>query len=280
MFAPRLPETSLATLADEILANAAALRAVHPTAQPLAFWDFDGTLFEGDCAEGFQPEGQPYVRGLVECAVMACWSRSYEAEGGFARCWADYQSTMAREGVAAAYAHLVRTFAGAPEAALRALAAQEFDRRLQDWFFREALQLWGKLEAGGVHCVVISGSPDFFVKGAAGVLGIPTERLHGVRCAVGADGLVTDLPVAPITVGPGKVALLQQLLESMGVGSGPRYPVAAFGNDLFTDGPMLEAVAGFPLPGGTPIATLVNGRVRAPVAGRLREITFSRRFAP
>lgn len=274
----RHAEMPLRSAGEEILANAAALLALHPEAEPVAFWDFDGTLFEGDCSEGFLSADGRRIAGLVECAVAAGWSRAYPAAGGFARCWDDYQTTMKEAGVAAAYIQFVRVFAGAPESALRELAAREFKTRLRSWFFAGALDLWAQLEAGGVRCMVISASADFFIKGAAGVLGVPPDRLHGLRLATGADGLLTDDPVAPLTIGDGKAALLRDLLSEPGTPlRGNRYAVAAFGNDFFTDGPMLEAVAVSILPVGAPFAGLVNTQPPASSAGRVREITFPRR---
>jgi len=259
------------------LACAAALRAACPDAQPAAFWDFDGTLFEGDCSEGFGAASPEYIPGLVEKAVAAGWSQAYPAEGGYAPCWRDYQEMMTRDGVAAAYTFLVQIFAGAPEAALRELAAAEFGTRLRPWFFPEAMEIWRQLEAGGVRCMVISASADFFIKGAAEVLAVPPDRLHGLRLATGPDGILTNQPVEPRTIGAGKAALLRQLLTGPGNG-GLVYPVAAFGNDFFTDGPMLEAVSSTILPSGSPVAALVNTRPPATYSGSLRELTFTRRL--
>lgn len=263
---------------DEILACADALRAARPGAEPVAFWDFDGTLFEGDCSEGFMSGDRVYIPGLVAQAVAAGWSRAYPADGGFARCWQDYQALMERSGAAAAYPWLVRVFAGAPESALRKLAAHEFNGRLRPWFFAEALDLWRKLEDGGVRGIVISASADFFVKGAAEVLEVPPDRLHGLRLGTGPDGLLTDQTMEPVTVGEGKADLLRQLLAERGaVPAGGCFPAAAIGNDFFTDGPMLEAVARAILPGGTPVVALVNSPPPPSHADCLTEISFARR---
>ena len=280
---PPLPstETPLLSAGEEILASVAALKAVVPEAQPVAFWDFDGTLFEGDCSEGFTGQNQQYVPGLVECAVQAGWCPAYPAAGGFARCWEDYQEMMQREGKAAAYTHFVRIFAGAPAAALQELAEREFAERLGTWLFPEALALWRQLEAGGVHCMVISASADFFIRGAAPMLGVPETRLHGLRLLTGDNGILTDRPAEPLTIGDGKAALLKQLLAAAPEGGGPCYPVAAFGNDIVSDGPMLEAVGCAILPAGKPFAGLVNAR--RGLASRpchLREITFTCRYSP
>ena len=272
-------KNSLLSAGEEILASVAALKAADPKAQPVAFWDFDGTLFEGDCSEGFTALNQEVVPGLVECAVNAGWSRMYPAGGGFAQCWEDYQQITARDGLEAAYTYFVRIFAGAPAAALQEMAEREFGDRLRPWFFKEAMKLWQQLEAGGVRCMVISASADFFIKGAAGVLGVPATQLHGLRLLIGDDGILIDQPGEPVTVGRGKATLLQKLLDAPLGLSGTCYLVAAFGNDIVSDGPMLEAVASAILPAGTPFAGLVNARGPAPAPAYLRELTFTRRFS-
>ena len=86
----------LPPLSTEILATAAALRTAHPEAEAVAFWDFDGTLFEGDCSEGFLSGDGTRIAGLAESAVLAGWSRQYPAEGGFDRFWQDYRARMGR----------------------------------------------------------------------------------------------------------------------------------------------------------------------------------------
>ena len=277
MLSPPSGQSSIFSVTEDILASAAALRECQPEAQPVAFWDFDGTLFEGDCSEGFPSLSQDYIPGLVEKAIAAGWSQAYPAAGGYGPCWRDYQELMGREGTAAAYTWLVRLFAGAPEAALTALAAEEFTTRLRSWFFPEALEIWHRLEAAGIHCRVISASADFFIKGAAPILRVPPERLHGLRLATCPDGLLTTQPVEPLTIGLGKAALLHALLAAEGPGT--LYPVAAFGNDFFTDGPMLEAVSCITLPAGSPVAALVNAQPPAHAAGRFRELTFTRRHS-
>lgn len=263
---------------EEILALAGALRAAHPDVRPVAFWDFDGTLFEGDCSEGFLSGNGTRIAGLAEAGILAGWSRQYPASGGFEPFWRDYSGLMKRAGQAAAYVYLVRAFAGAPESAMREMASREFEGRLRPWFFQDALDLWRQLEAGGVSCQVISASPDFFIKGAATALGVPEDRLHGLRLGKNADGILLSDTLEPVTIGPGKALLLRELLASQGPGAARA--VAGFGNDFITDGPMLEAVASSILPLGRPFAALVNQPLPAASAGLFRELTFAIRTDP
>ena len=103
------------------------------------------------------------------------------------------------------------------------------------------------------------------------------DRLHGLRLGTGADGTLLDKPLEPLTIGTGKARMLRRLLA--GRETGGAHAIAAFGNDFINDGPMLEAVAAARLPGGRPLAALVNQRLPASGAGPLREITFAPRFS-
>ncbi|MDB6071271.1 MAG: hypothetical protein JWL81_2442, partial [Verrucomicrobiales bacterium] len=133
--------------------------------------------------------------------------------------------------------------------------------------------LWRQLEAGGVICQVISASPDFFIKGAATVLGVPEDRLHGLRLGKNTEGILLADTLEPVTIGPGKARLLHDLLAAHGPGAARA--IAGFGNDFITDGPMLEAVAASILPAGRPYAALVNQALPAGSAARFRELTFA-----
>lgn len=246
--------------ADEILESARALREAHPEAVPVAFWDFDGTLFDGDCCEGHPGGGPDAFPGLVESAIAAGHSPAWPAAGGFAPCWHEYCRLMETGGKMAAYPFFVRVFAGARADGLTGLARRRFCGDLRERFFPEALAWWRQLEAAGVRCLVISASADFFVKGAAEVLGVAADRLHGIRLQPAADGRLSGELQPPLTQEEGKVERLRELLAEMAAAEPGRefLPVAAVGNHAVSDGPMLDAVAATVLPAGRPVSVLVN----------------------
>ena len=258
---PMEGESAVPRLLVRILSAADDLRAARPDAVPVAFWDFDGTLIEGDCSEGLlRADGQGFP-GLVEVAMMRGFSAQYAGGGALEHFQEDVRRTWQTEGFAVANGYIVQAFAGAREEALRTLARQHFAEVMGAWMYREALDIWRGLERAGVRNHVISASADFFVKGAAETLGAAEEHLHGIRLVAGPDGLLTREILAPLTHGEGKATRMREVLTKLAAQE-PRstfWPVAAFGNHLITDGPLLQAVAEFALPAGAPVGVLING---------------------
>lgn len=279
----------LAAAEAAIVATAAALRAARPEAVGVAFWDFDGTVFDGDCTDGFgvRADGSR-VAGMVEEALKHGFAAKYADADGFRRCWRTYLDLMRDEGIPTAYAYIVQIFEGARAAEILKLSRQRFDGELRAWFFPEAVALWRKLEADGIRCVVISASADFFVKGAASILETGEDRMHGVRLVENADGTLSGEVLPPLTCAEGKAERMRGILEEMAQAEPDKsfWPVAAFGNHTVTDGPLLEAVASTWLPAGTPLGILINdsapeqndlsGQGGAP----LLRLTFPRRSTP
>ena len=62
---------------NEVLANVAKLKQADPSAVPMAFWDFDGTIIKGDVSEGLVENGEERYKGLVQLAILAGWSSTY-----------------------------------------------------------------------------------------------------------------------------------------------------------------------------------------------------------
>ncbi len=247
-------------LTTEILAIAETLRTACPSAVPVAFWDFDGTLIEGDCSEGLSREDGSGFPGLAEVAVARGFSKRFQGPHGRAAFAQETAGVLRAEGHAAANAFIAQAFAGARESDLLDLARRCFANVLGGWMFPGALALWHALEAAGVRCWVISASADFFVKGAAEILQTSQDRLQGIRLRVEVDGRLGPEVVPPLTYGYGKHARMVELLGAMAEREPGRsfWPVAALGNSPATDGPLLEAVAQTRLPAGAPLGVIIN----------------------
>jgi HAD superfamily phosphoserine phosphatase-like hydrolase len=270
---------SPAVLAAEILATAEALRAAQSNAVATAFWDFDGTLIEGDCCEGFaRHDGHSYP-GLADLAVERGFSTRFRGPTGRADMIEAVRLALRTDGHIIGNGFVAQAFAGARLSEMLALAREHFEQVMGPWIFADALAIWRALEAGGIQCHVISASPDFFVKGAASVLGVPEDRLHGSRLAIHADGTLSGDTVPPITYGEGKAARMCDILRELAAAHPHRtfWPVAAFGNCLRTDGPLLDAVASTVLPAGNPLSVLINEPLPADARGRHRETSFAAR---
>lgn len=267
-----------ASLAAEILATARALRQAQPNAVPLAFWDFDGTLIEGDCCEGFcRADGHGYP-GLADLAIQIGYSARF-GTGERKKMREAVRRSIQKNGHVLGNGFVAQVFAGASLKALLELARTHFEEVMASWMFATALEIWRALEAGGIRCHVISASPDFFVKGAATTLGVPEDRLHGARLAVKGDGTLSDETVEPITYGEGKAARMRQIVAESAIAEPQHtfWPVAAFGNCAPTDGALLDAVARTVLPAGRPVSVLINSEVPEEARGRYHETVFAAR---
>jgi hypothetical protein len=96
------------------------------------------------------------------------------------------------------------------------------------------------------------------VHGAAGVLGLPPARLHGIRLRV-EDGRLTRDVLSPVTFAAGKrQGLLEILAPATDLQDRPTFVLAGFGNHFATDGALLQQIGQQPLPVGEPVAVMIN----------------------
>jgi HAD superfamily phosphoserine phosphatase-like hydrolase len=265
-------------IAAEILATARALREAQPNAVALAFWDFDGTLIEGDCCEGFWREDGHGYPGLADLAIQRGFSARFGPDGREQMREA-VKLAIRKEGHVLGNGFVAQVFAGASLKAMLELARGHFEEVMGSWMFATATEIWRTLEADGIRCHVISASPDFFVKGAATTLSVPEDRLHGARLTVKTDGTLSDETVDPITYGEGKAARMRQVVAESAIAEPQHtfWPVAAFGNCAPTDGALLDAVAHTVLPAGKPVSVLINSDVPEEARGLYREAVFAAR---
>ena len=70
-------------IVKQILENVKRIKAADPTATPMAFWDFDGTIIKGDVSEGYEEDGVQKFKGLLEETIKAGLSTTYPAQGGW-----------------------------------------------------------------------------------------------------------------------------------------------------------------------------------------------------
>jgi len=216
--------------------------------RPMAVWDFDGTIIDGDCTEGLVREGRTVYVGLLEECIRAGFSRTYRGEEGVKRFREDYEAKIAAGRKAEAYGDCAGIFAGAEVAKIEEFCRGRFESGMNRNLFAFSLGRFRQLEKDGVENHVISASPDFFVQAAAKTLGIPRSRIHGIKVAI-KDGKLTDKVIAPLPYGDGKVCLMREIERE--TGGKARF---GFGNSYGTDGPFLKAIAE---QGGE--STMING---------------------
>jgi phosphoserine phosphatase len=226
----------------------------------LAFWDFDGTILQGDCSEGLKSDGKWLYKGLAQLAIESGYSEIYPPVGGVERFWKDYRHMEEDIGKWLAYPFIPQMLRGAPLSDIHALSTEHFSHVLRNYYFRSSILMLKALEDAEIQCHIMSASADVFVDAAAPTLGLKVGRFHGIELRT-RDGRLTEELVYPVTWSDGKTEKLISIVEE----TARRHPgkqvivLAAFGNSYGTDGPFMKYVATQTLPAGKPIAVMING---------------------
>ena len=182
----------------------------------VAVFDADGTLWSGDAGEA-----------LLQALAREGGLDGYPAGSGDA--WRDYRALEATDPTRA-YAFAAELLAGLSEADL----VQRCDRLMGEHVaahlfapMRALLQCFVEL---GAEVWLVSASNRWVIQAGARLLGLPPERVLGMRTAV-VDGMLTRELVPPLTNLEGKVEAIE-----LSIG---RRPAFAAGNSL-NDVPMLR----------------------------------------
>jgi phosphoserine phosphatase len=267
------PEPHARAILDQLISLKAAVAAAGApdNARYLTVWDFDGTILDGDCSEGLQRDGEQVYPGLAQVTIEAGLSSLYPAEGGFRQFWSDYDWMEEHVGEWMAYPFIVQMLRGAAIEQLDEVARQTFEQYYAPHIFTSSAWLIRELESAGIETVVLSASPELFVRGAADSLGLDRSRFNGIRVAI-EDGRVTEKLLYPVTWADGKRERLQQLIATH-PGEPPVIVIGGFGNSYTTDGPFLQWIAKQDLPGGPAVAVMINGGEAPPrYQGLFREV--------
>ena len=240
---------------QQVLANVKLIKSADPTAVPMAFWDFDGTIIKGDVSEGLVEKGEQRFKGLIQRTIEEGYSTVY-GRGEWKRYREVDYPRLNEMGRWISWPFNAQIYAGRSVADLDAFCLREYDLVYRKWYFASSIAMLRALEKAGVENYVVSASPELFVANAAATLPLPRERLRGIRVHLSA-GYVTTQILYPLPMGEGKVELVRELVLARPHG----VAVAAFGNSYSTDGAFLRYVAKQPsLPGGAKgTAVMVNG---------------------
>ena len=240
---------------NEVLANVAKLKQADPSAVPMAFWDFDGTIIKGDVSEGLVENGEERYKGLVQLAILAGWSSTYRGEEG----WRQYRDSdyprLSRLGRYIAWPFNAQIFAGVKLSEFDRFCQRQVSETYRKWYFTSSIEILRRLEAAGVENHIVSASPEIFVRNAAESLGLERCRMNAIR--VGIDGgIITTRIEEPVPYGEGKVEVMRRIVNARK----GAYAVAGFGNSYQTDGPFLRYIVRQALPGGARgYALMING---------------------
>lgn len=239
-----------------VLAEVAKVRARDPLAVPMAFWDLDGTIIRGDSGFGLVEDGRVLYRGLIEGLILDGVNAIYGGEADYRRWQRDYQYMMSI-GPWLSQSFNAQMYAGVEEARLDAACRAVIERqRLPDWYFSSSMAIWKALAGAGVENCVVSANAEALIRNLAPTLGIPRERIRGVR-VVSEGGRWTTKIRHPVPHGEGKTEAMLAMVQARPHG----VAVAAFGNSYETDGLFLRHVATqTALPGGARgTAVMING---------------------
>ena len=259
--------------ADEIIAavraNVEKLLAADPQAVPMAFWDCDGTILNGDISLGLydrSPEHRKLYRGLLEEAIVAGYSKILRGEEGWREFRDVHHPFFAKLGRWIAGPYNAQLFAGAKVAELDAFCEQKTKGEISDWFFASSIKMLRALAEMGVENYVVSAGPASLVRNVMPALGLSRDRFVGTPVRE-VCGRWTDEAIRPAPDGEGKVENVRQIILSRPNG----VVVAGFGNSYKTDGPFLKYIRSQRLPGGGEgVSVMINGGKPGAYAGLFR----------
>ena len=250
-------ESHVEGIVKGILAEVAKVKAADPSAVPMAFWDFDGTVIKGDVSVGLANGTTNFLyKGLVQRTIEAGLAAGYDPKDGWRRFWDEDYPRFNSFGRWLAWPFLAQVLHGNAEDRLDDFCHAEYEKTYRHWYFAASYRMLRELEAAGVENYIVSGSPEIYVRNADRTLGLPRTRFRGIRTE-SAAGYVTPRVIHPIPSGEGKIENVRDLVLARPHG----VAVAAFGNSYSTDGAFLRYVATQPsLPGGAKgTAVMING---------------------
>lgn len=190
-------------------------QAVLSPAAPIAVFDCDGTLWNGDAGCGFMT-----------------WSMEAGLLSRDASDWIDSRHRLYRQGKVSEEeicGEMVQVYAGLREDELRRGAARYFAAHIEAHIFPEMEALVADLQAADAEVWAVSSTNNWVIEEGVRRFGIPPERVLAAEVRV-RDGLVTS-ELVDVPTDEGKARALRR--------AGVAAPTAVFGNSIH-DAAMLE----------------------------------------
>lgn len=244
------------TVLAQILGNVAKLKAADPQAVPMAFWDFDGTIIKGDVSEGLTENGCVMFKGLVQRTIEEGLSTTYPKDGGWAQYIEKDYPRLCQVGYWLGWPFNAQIYDGVEGAKLDAFCRREYAAVYSKWYFAFSVKVLDALSKAGVENYIVSASPECFVRNAAETVGVPRERIRGIRIVEQGGRLTTQLAY-PMPFAEGKIENVREFVLARPHG----VAVAGFGNSYGNDAPFIRYIATQPsLPGGAKgTGVMING---------------------
>lgn len=180
----------------------------------VAVFDADDTLWRTDAGEGF-------LKYLIAHKKLANLPAGFDP-------FANYEALCAQNKWMG-YPYATQVMAGMKVSEIQALA-KEFFKTFHQNVYPGQRALIQRLQQAGVDVWIVSASPQWLIEQGAPYLGVPANRVVGVRLAV-ANGLATPHLIPPMTFRQGKVEAINKYIGKV--------PVYVSG-DSITDFEMLQ----------------------------------------
>lgn len=161
----------------------------------LIVFDADGTLWRDDIGEAF-------ARWLIAEKKLV--------NPAVADVFAEYERLCAIDKMVG-YPYLVQIMAGIREQDLRTWAEAFAKDHVAKHAYQPQHTLIKDLQAKGADVWIVSASNQWIVEAGGHHLGIPADKVVGIRLAV-KDGVLTDQVILPVTYRPGKVEAIQKYI--------------------------------------------------------------------
>ena len=225
----------------------------------LSFWDLDGTILKGDCSNGYKTEGNTVYKGLVQLSVEKGYSKKYK-KNEYEKLSGEYKAMKKNKGSAIANSYLAQIYAGTKRQLIHDLSENYFTSTLSHHYFESSMKMMKLLKSNEVVPVIISASPDIFVRAIAPTLDLGEDHFRGIRTKI-KKGIITDEIVEPITYAEGKTENLKELVKYFKKKhrADQVFVLAGFGNSYHTDGHFLNHIAQIRNGSQPALSVMING---------------------
>ncbi len=209
-----VPLTSTQAAPAILFENEFRNAVLHPT-PPVAVFDCDGTLWNGDAGVGFMP-----------------WSMEAGLLSRNASDWIDARHRLYRRGEVSEVdicGEMVQVYASLRDGEMRRTAARYFAAHVEAEIFPEMQKLVTDLQAAGTEIWAVSSTNNWVIEEGVRHFGIAPERVLAARVRIH-EGLVTS-DLIEVPTDEGKVEAIRR--------AGINAPDAIFGNSIH-DSAMLD----------------------------------------
>jgi phosphoserine phosphatase len=198
------------------------IKAQFSAKKGAAFFDFDGSLIDGDITEG-KRKGESLYAGLVDRAILAGLVPEFVGEEGLKKFWSSYDAITSAEDAYLWVDQLVSKVENSKAEDFQNFMIQHLTDIVEKNLFSFARELLDFCISENIEPFVVSASPHLFVEQLHHCLPLKRENLFGLYV----NGIAHNAV--------GKAKRVEKLCESRSL-----YPLLALGNKWQWDGLMIQ----------------------------------------